>query len=205
MPKIRHRYTDQDEQYLQAAEFKVKHKDYFNMKYLYVLMHEWLVEEGYATRVDPDFPEIFYMHRETQKAGDEIWIYWRLTKHPVATKFWRWDLDVDMHIILLKDTEMVIGGTKYKVHWGEPEIKVWAKLVVDYDQAWRKHPFLGGILKPFWKRTIKNTMQRQKKELYREAYRFQEAIKTYLKLSTYLPERELQKFYTTKVPGEMLP
>ncbi len=202
MPRIKHRYTDFNKQYLEAAAFKFKHKDYFNLKYLYTLMHEWFVEEGYATREDPKFPEEYYMNRETQTAGKEIWIYWRMTKKPVKTKFWRYDMDMDMHVIGLKDAELMHEGKKYKVNWGEPEVKIWAKLVVDYEHEWKKHPILAPLLKIFWKRTVKATMERHKKELYREAYRFQEAVKTYFKISTYLPERELQAFYATKTPGE---
>lgn len=200
MAKIKHRYSDQ--LYMEAAAFKFKHKDYFNLKYLYNLMHEWFIEEGYAPAEDAKFPERFIMHRETQKGGDEIWVYWRMTKQPVKTKFWRYDLDMDMHVVGLKDAELMHEGKKFKCNWGEPEVKIWAKLVVDYENEWKKHPYLSHILKLFWKRTVKATMEAHKRELYRDAYRFQEAVKTYFKMGTYLPERELQAFYETKSPGE---
>ncbi|MBN2112089.1 hypothetical protein JW707_03235 [Candidatus Woesearchaeota archaeon] len=197
MPKIKHRYTDFNKEYLEAAKFKLKHKDYFSWKYLYMLMHEWLVEEGYAPREDEDFPEEFYMHREHQKSGTEVWVYWRMTKNPVPNPFWRYDLDLDVHIVLMRDTEIMFQGKKYKVNWGEPEIKIWAKCVADYSRSW-KGPIMGKLRQIFFKRIIKRDFEMHKKELYREAYRLQEAIKTYFKLSTYLPEIEGQKFYETK-------
>jgi hypothetical protein len=202
MAHIKHRYTDFKKQYLEAAAFKLKHREHFNLKYLYVLMHEWFVEEGYASRNDLEFDESFYLNRETQTAGKEIWVYWRMNKTPVNTKFWRYDMDMDMHVVGLKDSELMHDGKKYKANFGEAEVKIWAKLVIDYKHEWKKHPFLGPLLKIFWKRTVKNTMEMHKKTLYREAYRFQEAVKTYFKISTYLPERELGGFYDTKNPGE---
>jgi hypothetical protein len=198
MPNIKHRYSDFGKEYLVAAQFKMKHKDYFSWKYLYTLIHEWVVEEGYATRSDADFPEIFYMHRETPKAGNEIWVYWRLTKNPVKNPFWRYDLDIDVHLVGIRDTEIMYKGKKYKVNWGEPEVKVWAKCVADYQREWEKSPIMSRLKHLFFKRIIKNDFERHKKELYREAYRLQEAVKTYFKLSTYLPEVEGQKFYGTK-------
>ena len=200
MAQIKHRYTGK--KYLEAASFKFKHKDYFNLKYLYELMHEWFIEEGYAPREDPLFPETFYMHRETQTIGNEIWIYWRMTKKPIKdSKFWKYDLDMDMHVVGLKDAELMHEGQKYKAQWGEPEIKIWAKLVFDYE-GWSKSKLLAPLFEVFQKRIVKKTMEAHKKELYREAYRFQESMKSYFKLSTHLPEREMQAFYETKTPGE---
>jgi hypothetical protein len=199
MPAIKHRYTDFDKDYLEAARFKIKHKDYFSWKYLYTLIHEWLVEEGYAPREDQEFPEVLYLHREHQKAGNEIWVYWRLQKYPVIKNpFWRYDLDIDIHVVLMRDTEIMFQGKKYKVNWGEPEVKIWAKCIADYKREWEKSPIMAWLKKIFWRRIIKRDFEMHKKELYREAYRLQEAIKTYFKLSTYLPEIEGQKFYEVK-------
>lgn len=198
MPKIKHRYTDFGKEYLQAAAFKIKHKDYFIWKYLYVLIHEWLCEEGYATRDDSTFPEERYMHRENQKSGNEVWVYWRLQKQPVKNSFFRYDLDIDIHVVLLKDAEIMLEGKKYKVNWGEPEVKIWAKVIFDHKREWEKSPIMSRLKWIFFKRINKRNFEMHKKQLYREAYRLQEAVKTYFKLSTYLPEIEGQKFYNTK-------
>ena len=198
MPKIKHRYTDFGKEYLVAAQFKMKHKDYFSWKYLYTLMHEWLVEEGYATRDDTTFPEMQYMHRENQKSGNEVWLYWRLQKQPVPNSFFRYDFDVDVHIVLMKDAEIMVEGKKYKVNWGEPEVKVWAKVIFDHKKEWEKSPVMSKLKQVFFKRINKRNFEMHKKQLYQEAYRFQEAVKTYFKLSTYLPEVEGQNYYETK-------
>lgn len=185
---------------LQAANFRIKHKDYFSMRGLYVVMHEWLVEEGWATRSDPEFPETFYLHRDTLSAGAELWIWWRVEKFPnnVFNSYYKYKMNIDFHVILLEDAEIIFEGQKFKANRGEPEIKVKATCVSDWQKTWAKHWLLKNFQELFWKRIFKNEFEMHKHELYREAYRFQEAIKTYMKLRTYLPEPELNRFFRRK-------
>ncbi len=197
MANIKHRYSEVEK--IDAAAFKIKHKDYFNWKGLYFLMHEWLFEEGYAPRGDEDFKEIYYMHRETQTAGKEIWIYWRLQKFPFKNPFMRYDFDVDVHLVGVKDAEIMYEGKKFKVDWGEPEIKVWANVILDYKLFWGKNKLFAPFMKIYYSRIVKGLLEKHKKVLYKDAYRFQEAVKTHLKLSTYLPEIEGQEFYDKKM------
>lgn len=199
---IKHRYTEQD--YMDAATFRVKFKDYFHLKNLYIMMHQWLIENTYATLEMEDFPETFYLQRETQQAGREIWVWWRMEKDPPThgSSYYKYVMDVDMKVILLRDVEVIHQGKKFKTNWGQPEIKIWARLVADYDHKWRKHWFLKNVNDVFHKRIFHHELEMHKIEFYREAYRFQEAIKTYLKLKTYLPEPELQKWTPARGIGE---
>jgi hypothetical protein len=190
---MRHRYTN--EEYLEAATFRIKYKDYLHLRYLYIMMHEWLVEEGYASRTDSEFPEHFYLFRETQKSGNEKWIWWRTEKIPNDNNYYKYVLDIDIHVILLKDVEVIHQGQKFPTNWGEPEIKIRARLIKDYKHSWRNHWLLKHLDKVFHQRIFKKELEAHKLEFYREAYRFQEAIKTFLKLKTYLPEPELQRFW----------
>lgn len=199
---IRHRYTNED--YEEAATFRVKFKDYFHLKNLYIMMHQWLIENMYATLKMEDFPETFYLQRETQQAGREIWVWWRMEKEPTThgSSYYRYFLDIDLKVILLRDVEVIHQGKKFKTNWGQPEVKIWAKLILDWDSKWKRHWFLKHINEVFHKRIFKNELDIHKVELYREAYRFQEAIKTYLKLKTYLPEPELQQWTPARGVGE---
>ncbi len=183
---------------LVAARFRIKHKDFFNMKALYVIMHEWLVEEGYASRKDANFPETFYLHRDTLRSGQELWIWWRVEKKPSSNSFYRFKINIDFHVILLREADVVYEGQKFKADWGEPEITITATIESDFEKKWQKHWFLKNFYEIFWKRMYKQDFELHKHELYRDAYRFQEAIKTYLKLQTYLPEPELARFWRRK-------
>tara|TARA_Y100000310_G_C20698161_1_gene827206 strand:- start:364 stop:966 length:603 start_codon:yes stop_codon:yes gene_type:complete len=197
MTKVYHKYDDID--YIEVIEdTRIKHKDFFHMKNLYIVVHEWCIEEKWGPRFDSDFPETLYLHRFTQNAGQELWIWWRLIKTPTNNSFYQYVLDVDWHIILLEDTEVMYNGVKFKANTGEPEIKIYAKLVYDYQGVWKKHWFLKHFYQLFAKRMFLKDLYVHKREFHHELYRFKEAIKTYLKLKTYLPEPEGQQFYYQK-------
>jgi hypothetical protein len=197
MPKIVHRFSGED--IIDAVtQTRIKHKDYFHMKNLYIMMHEWLVEEGWASRSDKNWPETFYLHRWTQTAGQEVRIWWRFRKVPTGSSYYCYDLDVDFLVILLREAEVMHNGVKYKANWGDVEIKIWAKLIADYQHKWKKHWFLKHLQRLFFKRIFYKDLIKHKKELYRDTYRLQEAIKTYLNLRTYLPEPELERFWPEK-------
>jgi hypothetical protein len=138
------------------------------------------------------------LHRFTQNSGQELWIWWRLEKTPTGNSFYQFHLDIDWHVILLKDAEVMFQGMKFKANSGEPEFKIYAKIIADYTKKWRKTPFLRQMILPFYKRIFKVSFEAHKKELFGELYRFKEAMKTYMQLRTYLPEPEGQKFYYQK-------
>jgi len=207
IPNVRHVYTDYGGDFIEVAKYRVKHRHIFNMKYLYIILHEWFIEEGWAHRKDFYFPETFMWKRETQMQGDELWFHWRFSKFPTKQNiligppgagFWRYDLRLICHIIHLKSTEVVHQGQKYKTNSGEVEIKVRALLVFDQDRKWTNHWFLKHFKDLWIKRIMFKSFERHRQQLYRDAYRLQEAMKTYLQHTTYLPEPELQRFFKKK-------
>ena len=167
------------------------------MRDLYEALHEYLIEEDWVLRPDEKFPERFYLQKEVQNVGHELWIWWRFEKFPsnIYNSYYKYILDIDFHVILLKDVEIVRNGIKYKGHHGEPEIKIWAKMITDWQGRWDSHWLLKHFHEPFKRRIFKRELDMHRRQLYREAFRLQEAIKTYFKLRTYLPEPEGQQFY----------
>ena len=195
--KIKHRYTDFGKDRIEVARYIVKYKDVFSLDALYKLMHEWLVEEGWATRKDEDFPEVLFLQKESPVSGKEIWFRWRLQKAPwpAKYKFWRFVLDVDAHVLGLKPAELIFKGQKFSADKGEIEVTVVASLVVDYEKAWEKTTWLKSIKRLWVNRVVKRTREMLRKSLYEEAYRLREAITSYLKLETYMTEREDLEFW----------
>ncbi|MBD3303634.1 hypothetical protein GF343_00665 [Candidatus Woesearchaeota archaeon] len=187
MVSIKHRYTGVE--YKTVTRFSVKFKDVFILEDLYVLMYEWLVERGFATRVDADFPERYYLDR-TGPAGKEVWIRWRPKRHPIpGNKFWRFDLDIDMHVLGLKDVELVVQNKKVKANKGEVEVQVAANLIYDASGEWKKSALLKPFRNFYFKRFLSKKKDMIEKELYNEAYEFRDAINYYLQLETYLPSK----------------
>ena len=199
MALIRHRYTGTD--YKNVTSYTVNRKDVFHLNNLYLLMHEWLIEHGYATRDDYKFPEKYYLHKEgSSHGGKEIWWRWRPTKLPMANnKLWRFDLNIDVHILTLKDVEVIIAGKKYKAQQGEAEVNVSANLVRDPDKIMEKSAFKD-LKKLLYGRMWKQQFDMLEKELYREAMQFRDAINTFLTIETYLPTKELPEFWPKRIP-----
>lgn len=199
--KIRHIYDNFHGDYKAVASFRVKHRHIFDNKYFYVLLREWLIENDWVVRKNSKFPETFMLKRETMGKGDEYWWHWRLSKNPIGpggSDFWRWEMHLHTHILDIKDVEVMHNGQKYKLQSGDVEVKVRTFLVWDYKRQWEKNWFLRSMKKWFVKRVLKKQLITWRDALYNESYRFQEAMKTYLKLRTHLSEPELNRFYKTK-------
>jgi hypothetical protein len=168
----------------------VKFKENFHLKNLYTRMHEWLVQEQWVTRSDKDFPEVFCGQNEAALGGTEIWWNWRPKKE--KNSFIRWDLDINGHVILLRNVEVMKEGKKFKTNWGEVEIILTAIVNLDYNKRWQKHPILKNFLGLYVDIIKEKEFEKERDELRREMYRFQETIKEYLKMRKRLPEEESQ-------------
>lgn len=199
-PIIVHRNTLTTGDRMPFTDFTIKYKDVFSLEYLYLLMHEWLVIEGYADRDDPKFPETFYLQRESP-GGKEVWFRWRPTKVPPEDRsgLWRYEFDIDAHVLGLNQVELIKDGKKIKADKGEIEIKSSVYLVFAYDQAWKNHP-LWRKHKEWIKTTLlKNKFNFHKAQITEESRRFQEAIKTYLRMPLHLtPLTELAELWEKK-------
>ena len=188
MAEIFHRYTGVE--YKEVTKFTVNYREVFVLKDLYRRMYEWIIENDYATRSDPDFPERYFLDK-TGAAGKEVWWRWRCKKSPLPgkQKFWRFDLDIDCHVLTMKNVELVVQGKKFKANKGEVEVQVSAKLIMDASGEWRKN----ALLKPFrgwyFKRTLSKTKDMLEKELYNEAFEFRDLITDYLKLKAFIPTK----------------
>lgn len=171
-------------------------RDVYSLSYLYRLMHEWLLENGYCGG-DEDFKEILYEHTDLGK-GAEIWIKWRLEKKQGLSALpglFAFNVDINFHILGQKEVEVVVGGKKVKADKGELEIELIGYLLTDPEKKVKDHwfgkHFSDFIFGVFWKGKAKQN----ERQLQGELGRFQEAIKSYLKLETYLPERELPEVW----------
>ncbi|MBS3127781.1 hypothetical protein J4410_01430 [Candidatus Woesearchaeota archaeon] len=199
--KIKHSYDDYGGYHEPVAYFRVKFRDVFSMKHFYYMLHEWVIEEDWCNESNITFPETFYLKRENQETGVESFIHWKFSRYPwsrTKAKTWRCDMFIWFHILHLKDTEVLHEGQKFKANTGEVEIKVWAHLVPDQFLKWKKNAFLRPWMDVAWKRFFYKEREQYKNFFYREVFRFQEAMKTYFKLVTFMPEPELQRFYQTK-------
>ena len=182
---------------IKAASFRVKFREQFNLKAIYVFMHEWLVQEEWATRNDSEFPETFFGQNESALGGTEVWWNWRFTKPPGAgttgpNSYYQWRLNINGHVVLLREVEVVKNGRKIKTNWGEIEVIIDSKVETDYNNKWRKHSILKHFEDLFRSRIFKAELLKSRDELYRETYRLQTAIKDHLDMMKSSEEVETQ-------------
>src|SRR3989338_303411 len=187
-----------------AAQFRIKHKDIFNMKELYTFMHEWVKEHQWLDIQDDtegDAHESFYFDKTDLYGNKEMWIWWRMWQFPdgepvdTTNSFYKWRLDIDIHVLHLKETEIMHKGKKVKTDSGEVEIKIWAWIELDYNGDWSKHPILRFLIHVFHLRIYHHELDKHKHELYRLAYNYQNYIKKFLRLRTWLPQYEKDEFH----------
>ena len=180
-----------------AADFRIKYRDVFHLQNLYIMLHEYLKEEGWQDEFQSDdhqFVEQMYLERFIQKGihvgGKELWIFWRLYKMPQReySGFVRNKLNIDFHLVYGKDQEIIFQGKKIKAQWGELEVFVKAWLEVDYAHKWAHHWFLKHFEHIYVERLASQQFAKREKELWREAYNLQAKIKQYLNLKQFLTE-----------------
>lgn len=184
-------------------EFKVKYKDVFHLKNLYVMIHEYLTEEGFldADQVQSAAEghiatEVLYMEKFIQKAihagGKEMWVWWRTFKKPHTkySGFFRFHLDFDFHVVYMQDLEVMHQGKKMKINKGEIEFFIRPRIIADYDNKWKNHWFLKYFRNIYINRIMHFEIERKEKELWREAYRFQGKLKRFLNMRTFIPVPE---------------
>lgn len=192
--------------FIQAARFRVKWKDIFNVKEFYRAIHEWLLEYEWN---DPEFNLDYYESLYFEKIGlfndKELWVRWRPQRFPKGkNSYYKYHLDFDFHYLYLVPTEVVRDGKKFKkdIYKGEVEVWITALIELDYNGQWSKHPFLRYFNKLMPERIWhKDLVEEHRRELYREAYILQNFIKQWFKLKRYLPYEEVELFY----PSEAYP
>ena len=182
-----------------AAEFVVKFNDVFHLRNLYVMLHEYLKEEGWSGMQgasDHSDIETLYLEKIDQKSfhagGKEMWVYWRLWKFSEnkLNYFSRNLLNVDFNIKNMNDVEIMHQGKKLKVQSGRLDIMITARIEMDYKDEWEHHWFLKHFLEFYIARLFSHEFEKREKELWREAYKLQGKIKRFLEMHTFIPTPE---------------
>ncbi|MBI4146563.1 hypothetical protein HY489_04465 [Candidatus Woesearchaeota archaeon] len=194
---IKHKFTDFGQDRIEMAKWKIVFKESFNLGYFYTILHDYLVEEGWASREHHDFPEIYYLQRDNPNFGKELRIRWRLSRSAPGTKagLFHYTLDLDWYLLGLKDAEVVYKGQKVKANKGEFELTCSGALIIDKGKEWEESSFKS--LKTFLiKRALKKQFEMHKKNVHEGAYRVRDFVMNYFKMPVLLPEKE--EFYARR-------
>ena len=192
---------------VKIPEFRLKYKDVFSLRNLYLMLHQMLLEEGWRG-IDGDEDhrdiEVLYSENVYQRAihrgGKEMWFWWRAFKYPEGkySGYLRNLLDIDAHVVYLQNVEVVQQGKKMTVQNCEIEMFFRPRIESDYQkEKWENH-WLLKHMKPFYEhKIIHHEIDKREKELWRDAYRIHSKIKNFLGLRTYMavPESAYAKTY----------
>ena len=184
--------------------FTIKYKDFYSIKNLYVMMHELLLEEGWHGVENQDSDQAAHSEIETlysenvfQKAihsgGKEMWIWWRAQKHHEGRRsdYFLNTLDMDWHAVYMEDREIIHQGKKMKTQWGEIEIFFRGRIISDLGHKWEHNKLMKHFKYIYEERIMHAHIEKREKDLWRDLYRLQSKVKSYLKLRTWMPTPEL--------------
>jgi len=198
-------HSEKSSKMREIPEFRIKYNDVFHLKNLYVMMHEFLEDEGWygdaGALENPSAShrdiEKFYMERYHSKSihrgGMELWVWWRLKKAPFGKghPYYSFEMDIDFHGMYMQKVEVMHQGKKLNVDKGELEIFFRPKIVRKKDgKSWEHHWFLKYFQDIYEKRIISADLDKMEKELWREAYKLQGVVKAYLNLRNFIPVPE---------------
>ena len=200
---IKHRWEGLDR--VEAAEYIVQLRDVFKLDFLYTIIHDWIVDEGWGPRDDTKFLETYYTQRDHPQFGKEIWVRWRLWKDSPGAKpggkvsLFKWMMDLDFKIIGLKDAEIVYKNQKIKMDKGEFELTCRSAVVIDYGGAFEKAGFAQRFTNfLFARRVHRRRLGAEKKMCIEESYRLREFVLNYFKLENMFPEKEMGEVYVKR-------
>ena len=179
------------------TEFRVKYKDFFDLKKFYEDLHDWLKEHDFTDVQDKmDHYEVLFLEKIDTASYKEQWIRWRPQKVPLGSSYYRFWIDFDYHNVGIGKADIVKQGKKFKVNKGEIElsVKVWMEL--DYKEMFVDHPILKFFHKLFTERIFRRDLfEDHKKEIYRESREMENWIKHWFKMKRHLPYEESGLFF----------
>jgi hypothetical protein len=123
---------------------QIGHWDYNEV---YEMLYGWLKDHSY------DLSEGVYKEK-LSSGGKEIIISWNAKKK--VTDYFLYQIELEWHILGMKDAEVEIDGKKTKTNKGELEIVFKGTIIKDYEKRWEDKPlwkFLRGIYEQYIIRT----------------------------------------------------
>ena len=185
-------------------QFSVKYVDVYSLKNLYIMMHELLQEEGWLGFEDNEagmaaHSEIETLYSENvyqqgiHRGGKEMWIWWRARKHYEGRRsdYFLNVLDIDWHCVYMQEIEIMHQGKKMKTQQGEIEMFFKPMIMSDMGNKWKRNWFLKHFKRIYEDRLMHSYLEKREKDLWRDAYRIQSKVKSYLTLKTWMPTPEL--------------
>jgi hypothetical protein len=173
----------------------IKYEDVFNMKELYKAIRDWLITNQYVDAKSSEKMEKFYLEKHNVNGTREIWVWWRTDRSPHGSKYFRYHMNVDYHVLNMKDVEIMFQGQKIKAQKGEVEVMINCYLQTEAEFEIKK-TFLWFLANYFRRKTYKKEIEVHKADLKEDFEKLQSFIKQFLELKSFLPKTEM--FYPAR-------
>ncbi len=176
----------------------IKYEDVFDLKELYKAIRDWLISNEYETVKSSENMEKFYLEKLNPNGAKEMWVWWRSSRKPHNSKFFKYHMNVDFHVLGLKDVEIMHQGQKIKANKGEVEVIINCVLETEAEFEIKKTIF-APIANLFKKRIYKKEIDAHKVDLKGDLVKLQGFVKEFLELKSFLPKSEM--FYPSRGMG----
>jgi len=126
---------------------KLTQVGYWKYDEVYNMLFNWFKDHGFS------LAETRYKEK-LSGGGKEILIGWEASKK--ITDYFQYRIDLDWHILGMKDAEVEIDGKKTKTNKGELEIVFKGIMIKDYEKRWEDkplHKFMRGLYENYIIRT----------------------------------------------------
>jgi hypothetical protein len=146
-------------------------RDAFDLKELYVRIHDFLVDENFKDLgVGSDNYETYYYEKDNGDGTTDHKIWWRAARfsYNPAHKNIKFYMQLDMKTVRMETKEVIKDGQKVKLDSGELEFKFY--LFIDYannkndQEAFENHFILKHFKKLFWNQWNKEPTENAKGE-----------------------------------------
>jgi len=135
---------------------KVKQVGYWNYTDLYNMTFSWLKDHNYSVNEDAYTEKL-------SGGGKEILIKWVASKK--VTDYFKYQIQLDWHILGMKDAEVELDGKKIKTNKGEVEIAFSSSIINDYENRWEDKPFWKFLRSVYEKYVIREAVEEYENDL----------------------------------------
>ncbi len=171
---------------LSVANYEIINKQVFTVENLYKMVHDWLVENKFFDKVTGDDKfETLYMENISQDGTKEVNAWWRTEKSVAGNKYYKYDIDIEYHVLLMKNVEVTYANQKIKTNQSEVTLRVHTNLILDPASKWTSG-FLKRFDSLFRKRIYKANIDAHMRDLYKQTYDLQARVKQFFKLNQFM-------------------
>ena len=169
------------------SEWELTIKESFDLKGLYKVMHDFMVDNDWTDLTGGNDFETYYheVHLPGNMINHDIW--WRAMRDPKleqkrSIKFLKFYLKLEFKTVLMAKKEIILAGNKTKLDNGE--LRVTAKFYLhanwnEKDSEWQNNGILKFFAHRFWNRINKGVFGAAKGEIIQASQDLYQLIQVY--------------------------